>query len=148
MTDSSDLNRFLIAQNLNNLYEIAHQELQNGQKVGHWMWFIFPQLRGPGSSEKSIFYGIASRNEALSYLQHKVLGKRLSECVQLVMQIPHRDMDRTLGIIDARKLCSCMTLFELAATSPVQQEPFQKVLENLYGGMRDPQTIALWNTLQ
>lgn len=115
-------------------------ELRAGCKQSHWMWFIFPQLRGLGHSAMAQHYGIANRAEALAYWQHPLLGLRLKQCMQLLLAhqgLSARDM---LGAIDALKLRSCATLF--AAVAP--QEPvFGAVLQRFYGGVADERTLAL-----
>ena len=83
-----DLNRFLVAQNFT--YEKAIRELKNGYKDGHWMWFIFPQFQGLGKSQRADFYSIKSIDEAKAYLEDEILGKRLIECCQILLEIPDR----------------------------------------------------------
>ncbi|MCS4250043.1 DUF1810 domain-containing protein [Pseudomonas sp. BIGb0164] len=110
MTQS--LERFVQAQASH--YELALDELKRGQKDGHWMWFIFPQLRGLGFSEKATYYGIKDVQEARNYLQHSLLGPRLGLTTQAVIdaKVPLEDL---LGEIDALKFASCMTLFAAVA---------------------------------
>lgn len=132
------LQRFLDAQAP--VYEQATSELRAGRKTSHWMWFVFPQLRGLGRSATAQQYGIASRDEALAYLQHPVLGPRLMECMALVLTHPKLSAQDILGDIDAMKLRSCATLF--AAVAP--QEPlFAQVLTQFYRGEPDPRTLEL-----
>ena len=132
------LQRFLDAQAP--VYEQACAELQAGDKQGHWMWFVFPQLRGLGLSATAQHYGIASRQEALDYWQHPVLGPRLKHCMALLLAHRGLSAQAIFGSIDAMKLRSCATLF--AAVSP--NEPvFQKVLDEYYGGERDSRTLTL-----
>ena len=106
MTDS--LNRFVEAQDAS--YETALREIQHGRKQSHWMWFIFPQLRGPGHSPTSVYFGIRDRAEAQDYLNHPVLGPRLQQITKAVL-----DSDQSVlalfGSVDALKFSSCMTLF-------------------------------------
>lgn len=115
--DPHHLQRFVEAQE--GVYETARHELANGRKTGHWIWFIFPQLRGLGVSSTSTFYGIASRAEAEAYLAHPVLGPRLEECTRLVNGLVNEPGGRTaeaiFGSLDAMKFRSSMTLFAAAA---------------------------------
>lgn len=106
MTDS--LNRFVEAQEAS--YETALREIQNGRKQSHWMWFIFPQLRGLGHSATSVHFGIRDRAEAQDYLNHPVLGPRLQEITKAVLDSDHSVLS-LFGSIDALKFSSCMTLF-------------------------------------
>ena len=132
------LQRFLDAQAP--VYDDVLAELRAGRKQSHWMWFIFPQLRGLGHSAMAQRYGIAGRAEALAYLQHPVLGARLKECMALLLAHQDLSADDILGDIDAMKLRSCATLF--AAVAP--QEPvFAQVLERFYFGQRCHRTLAL-----
>ena len=132
------LQRFLDAQTP--VYDEVLAELRAGRKQSHWMWFIFPQLRGLGHSAMAQRYGIAGRAEALAYLQHPVLGARLKECMALLLAHQDLSADDILGDIDAMKLRSCATLF--AAVAP--QEPvFAQVLERFYFGQRCHRTLAL-----
>jgi uncharacterized protein (DUF1810 family) len=132
------LQRFLDAQAP--VYAEACAELKAGCKQSHWMWFIFPQLRGLGQSPMAVHYGIASRQEALDYLQHPVLGVRLKHCMALLLAHQGLSAQDIFGAIDAMKLKSCATLF--AALVP--KEPvFQQVLDHYYSGERDSRTLAL-----
>ncbi len=108
-----DLQRFADAQNP--VYAQVCAELRSGLKTGHWMWFIFPQLRGLGYSPMAIKYGISSQQEAEAYLKHPVLGPRLEECTRLVTLVKGRTIDEIFGGIDTLKFRSCMTLFASAA---------------------------------
>lgn len=132
------LQRFLDAQAP--VFEQACAELQAGDKQSHWMWFIFPQLRGLGLSATAQHYGIASRQEALAYWVHPVLGPRLKQV--MVLLLAHRGLSAQaiFGVTDAMKLRSCATLF--AAVAP--DEPvFQQVLDQYYAGALDERTLAL-----
>ncbi len=132
------LQRFLDAQAP--VFEQACAELQAGDKQSHWMWFIFPQLRGLGLSATAQHYGIASRQEALDYWLHPVLGPRLKQV--MVLLLAHRGLSAQaiFGATDAMKLKSCATLF--AAVAP--DEPvFQQVLDQYYAGALDERTLAL-----
>jgi uncharacterized protein (DUF1810 family) len=132
------LDRFLAAQQ--GAYAGALEELRQGRKTGHWIWFVFPQLAGLGRSELSRYYAITSLDEARAYLVHPVLGTRLRECAAAVLATEGRTAVEIFGSIDAVKVRSCMTLFGRAAPS----EPlFAAVLDRLYGGRPDETTDAL-----
>jgi uncharacterized protein (DUF1810 family) len=118
----------------------AIAELRSGRKVGHWMWFVFPQLAGLGRSEVSRFFGIASLVEARAYLDHPVLGARLREASLAVLTSPGRSADEILGSIDAMKLRSSMTLFHRASPEDLI---FGQVLGRYYGGRADATTDEL-----
>ena len=133
-----DLQRFLDAQK--DTHDAALAELRAGKKRSHWMWFVFPQLRGLGSSHNATFYGIDDRDEAIRYLAHDVLGPRLLACCDAVLH--HRDQSAhtILGSPDDLKLRSSMTLFEAIAAD----EPrFGEVLERFFKGARDSKTLAM-----
>lgn len=133
-----DLDRFVAAQR--NVHDGALRELQAGRKMGHWMWFIFPQLAGLGTSEMSRTYAIASLDEARAYLAHPVLGLRLRACATAVLGVPGRSANEIMGSVDAVKLRSSMTLFHRAdPTEPA----FADVLERYFDGVPDPETDAL-----
>ena len=136
--DSHNLQRFVEAQE--SIFEGVCLELQAGHKEGHWMWFIFPQLKGLGRSQMAEEYGIASRAEAEAYLRHPTLGPRLFECTQLVNAVSHRSIDNILGYPDNLKFRSCMTLFSLV--SP-KDGIFQQALEKYFGGQLDERTVQL-----
>jgi uncharacterized protein (DUF1810 family) len=133
-----DLDRFVQAQSGD--YASALAELRRGQKTGHWIWYILPQLVGLGHSEMSRIYGIASLDEAKAYLAHPVLGPRLRECAAAVLAVTGRSANEIMGSTDAMKLRSCMTLFHRAAPD----EPlFREVLVRYFGGEADSRTDAL-----
>ena len=116
------------------------EELRQGRKTSHWMWFIFPQVAGLGHSPMSERYAIHSVAEAQAYLAHPLLGPRLRECAELVLAVHERTAEEVFGPIDARKLRSCMTLFHRAAPD----EPvFGQVLNRWFGGTADLMTEAL-----
>ena len=133
-----DLERFLDAQEP--VYDRVLDEIRSGRKVSHWMWFIFPQVAGLGSSSMSQRYAIASLDEARAYLAHPVLGARLRECAGLLLQSDGGSAEGILGPIDARKLRSSMTLYRRAAP---EDALFTEVLERFYGGVADEATDAL-----
>ena len=138
MADAYDLHRFLRAQD--DVYGSVLRELAAGEKTGHWMWFIFPQLRGLGRSGTAAFYGIASKAEAAAYWRHPVLGARLAQCCSAILDIPGKGAREVFGPIDELKLRSSMTLFECAVPGvPV----FGQVLERYFGGERDGRTLEL-----
>ncbi|KQM62101.1 MULTISPECIES: DUF1810 domain-containing protein [unclassified Sphingomonas] len=136
MTDP--LRRFVDAQR--DSYATALAELRAGAKRGHWMWFIFPQIAGLGSSAMARQYAIADRGEAMAYLAHPLLAARLVESAEALLTHPGRDIVSILGAIDAMKLRSSMTLFEAALDGG---EPvFAAILDTFYAGERDPATLA------
>ncbi len=137
-TDPYDLERFVSAQD--GVHEQALAELRAGRKTSHWMWFVFPQLAGLGSSAMAQRYAIGSLADARAYLDHPVLGPRLLECAQAVLTHPDRTAREVMGSPDDVKLRSSMTLFALTADS----EPvFQQVLDTFFDGERDPRTVEL-----
>jgi uncharacterized protein (DUF1810 family) len=130
-----DLERFVLAQE--HVYDSVLEELRRGQKTGHWIWFIFPQIAGLGSSDMSRHFAIASLDEAVAYLAHPVLGARLLECASAVLATRGRTAKEIFGPIDAVKLRSCATLFHRAAPN----EPlFGELLDRYYGGVADEAT--------
>jgi uncharacterized protein (DUF1810 family) len=134
--DPFDLQRFVDAQA--HVYATVLRELRDGRKRSHWIWFIFPQLRGLGRSPTAIHYGIASRDEAAAYLAHPVLGPRLRQCTRLVTEIDGRSVEEVFGWPDNLKVRSSMTLF---ARSTDDNADFLAVLEKFYGGEEDPVTV-------
>jgi uncharacterized protein (DUF1810 family) len=144
MTDTFDLQRFVDAQTP--VYARALAELHAGAKRTHWMWFIFPQLRGLGSSPMAIRYGIASIEEARAYLEHDVLGSRLRTCVEATLRHADRSSLHTIfGSPDDMKFISSMTLFELAGSSA---DPFTEALAAFSDGRLDQRTLTLLNDRQ
>ncbi|MBU1358423.1 MAG: DUF1810 domain-containing protein [Gammaproteobacteria bacterium] len=135
---TSDLDRFVTAQAP--VLEAVRRELAAGRKTSHWMWFVFPQLRGLGRSETARFYGIEDAAEALAYWRHPVLGQRLRECTLQLLDIDGRSAHEVFGSPDDLKLRSCMTLFDAVAP---EEKAFAQVLERFYGGERDGATLAL-----
>ena len=134
-TDPFDLARFRTAQD--GAYAGALAELRSGQKVGHWIWFVFPQLAGLGRSELSRIYGIRSIEEARAYLADPVLGPRLLEVARALLEVRGRDAGAILGSVDAMKVRSCMTLFHRADPD---EPTFRAVLDRYYRGVPDPAT--------
>jgi uncharacterized protein (DUF1810 family) len=134
--DPFELSRFVTAQNSGRTYERALAELRDGVKRSHWMWFVFPQVAGLGSSSMAQRYAISSVREARAYLAHPVLGARLRECVEVVAALPS-GAEAIFGATDAMKLRSSMTLFLRAAPG----DPlFQRVLDRHFAGAPDPMT--------
>jgi uncharacterized protein (DUF1810 family) len=133
-----DLERFVSAQAA--VYPAVVGELFRGRKTSHWMWFIFPQLRGLGQSSMAIKYGLASADEALAYWRHEVLGPRLRECTSLVLGVENKSALEIMGSPDDLKLRSCMTLFESVAA---EESLFAQVLTKFYGGERDARSLAM-----
>lgn len=114
-------------------------ELKRGRKYGHWIWFIFPQLKGLGRSSTSEFYGISCLDEAKAYLRHPVLGPRLLQCTELVNAVEGGDADQIFGEIDAMKFRSCMTLF--ARVEP-ENQIFGDAIRKYFAGEGDPLTLS------
>ncbi len=134
--DPFDLQRFVDAQD--RVYDAVIDELRAGRKRSHWIWFVFPQLRGLGSSATAVRYGISSREEAGAYLAHDLLGPRLRECTRLVAQIDGRPIEEIFGWPDHLKVRSSMTLF---ARSTEDNAEFLAVLDKFYNGEQDPLTL-------
>jgi uncharacterized protein (DUF1810 family) len=134
-----DLERFVRAQDDADTYERALDELRHGRKRTHWMWFVFPQVAGLGTSAMAQRYAISGVEEAQAYLAHPVLGPRLIECARVLAALPGTDAVRVLGGIDAQKLRSSMTLFSRAGP---EYDVFDAVLEQYYAGERDGATLA------
>lgn len=132
------LERFLAAQDA--VLDTVLAELRAGQKRTHWMWFIFPQLRGLGRSAMADRYGIADVAEARAYLAHPILGPRLRACVAAIMGVQDRTLHQILGAPDDMKFRSSMTLFALAAPGDLL---FRAALDRWCGGVADPATLAL-----
>lgn len=137
LTTAKHLHRFIDAQS--GIYDSALAELKGGKKEGHWMWFIFPQIRGLGFSVKSDFFGIQGRAEAKEYLADPVLGARLLECTNVLLSLSGTTAEEIFGYPDVLKLKSSMTLFESASSN----DSFGKVLKKYYQGHRDAKTIEL-----
>lgn len=134
----SDLARFLTAHEQE--YGTALAEIRAGKKRSHWMWFIFPQIKGLGMSPTSQFYAIEDLNEAEAFIKHPVLGKTLVEISNALLQQSKRNATSVFGSPDDTKLRSCMTLFsKVADTNPV----FQIVLEDFFNGQPDRRTLEL-----
>ena len=137
-SDPHHLQRFLDAQQ--SVYPQVHAELAAGQKRSHWMWFIFPQLRGLGSSPTAQRFAIAGRDEALAYLAHPTLGPRLRECTSLVLNHPGRSVDAIFGYPDDLKFHSSLTLFHAVAPS---DPAFTLGLRSVFSGHPGQTTLKL-----
>ncbi len=138
MSDPYDLQRFVDAQNP--VFEQVCSELQQGHKRSHWMWFVFPQLRGLGASWMANKFGISSRPEAEAYLQHQVLGTRLRECTRLVNIVEGSSIEEVFGYPDNLKFHSSMTLFALVAP---EDDVFAAALQKYFAGQPDQLTLNL-----
>jgi len=134
--DPYDLRRFVDAQS--GCFEQVCRELSEGRKQSHWMWFIFPQLKGLGHSAMANKYAISSRHEAEAYLRHPILGSRLSHCTQLVMLVEGRPIDQIFESPDDLKFRSSMTLFAATAT---ENKIFKDALQKYFAGKPDQLTI-------
>ena len=138
MDDPYDLNRFLSAQAP--MFQQVVAELQAGEKRSHWIWFIFPQLKGLGQSSTSEFYGIGTLEEARAYARHPVLGPRLEQCTRLVNLVEKRPIEQILGYPDDLKFRSSMTLFARAAP---ENAVFNDALKKYFNGEPDRRTLEL-----
>lgn len=132
------LERFLQPQSTS--YQTALAEVRAGYKCSHWMWYVFPQLKGLGFSSTAQFYGINGKEEAKAYLEHTVLGARLREITSVLLTLEGKSALEIFGWTDAMKLRSCMTLFNAVANG---DDLFQKVLDKYYNGKADDVTLAM-----
>jgi uncharacterized protein (DUF1810 family) len=137
LSDDTSLDRFIQAQQ--SVYEGALREIGAGRKRSHWMWFIFPQIDGLGRSETARFYAIRSRDEAMAYAGHPLLGTRLRTCVAALGGLPTADAVAVFGEVDAAKLRSSLTLFEAATGEPL----FSAAIDRWFAGSRDERTLQL-----
>ena len=137
MTDPFDLQRFVDSQTP--VYQRVVAELRDGRKQSHWMWFVFPQLAGLGHSPMARRFAIRSREEAIAYLGHGVLGPRLRECTALVTAVEGRTIREILGSPDDLKFCSSMTLFGAVSSDAI----FAAAIAKFHGGRQDPRTLDL-----
>jgi uncharacterized protein (DUF1810 family) len=136
--DPYNLQRFLEAQDP--VFEEVCSELRSGRKRSHWMWFIFPQIKGLGHSSMATFYAISGLQEATAYLQHPILGPRLVECCELVTAIRGRSIEEVLGQLDSLKFQSSITLFGQAAP---ENQAFQAALQKYFEGKSDLATLRM-----
>ena len=132
----SDLDRFVRAQA--GIYQCALAELEAGAKRSHWMWFIFPQVKGLGMSEMSVRFAIDSLDEAKAYLAHEILGPRLKECTQAVLDLEGKCVEDIFGYPDDLKFGSNMTLFAKASE---QDSIFERALKKYFKGKMDEATL-------
>lgn len=138
MKESDHLYRFIDAQQ--DSYAPALAEIKSGRKRTHWMWYVFPQLRGLGSTEISNHYGIKDLKEAKAYLDHPVLGLRLKQISMELLQLSNTNAQSIFGSPDDLKLRSCMTLFnQVDGADPI----FQQVLDRFFNGEKDKKTLTL-----
>lgn len=138
MSETAELERFVDAQDAGGSYRQALAELQAGRKRSHWIWYVFPQVKGLGMSPTSQHYGIAGLAEARAYLAHPILGPRLLGCAQTLLDLGGSDPVAIFGSLDAMKVRSSMTLF---AQADPEQPVFSAVLGRYFGGEADPATI-------
>lgn len=137
MSDLHNLRRFVDAQE--HEYESVVQELRNGMKRGHWMWYIFPQVAGLGMSSTSQMYAIKTLDVATAYYDHPVLGSRLQECTRLVIDVKGRTTNEIFGYTDNLKFRSCMTLFDCATNDDL----FRDALVKYFDGEADQLTLKI-----
>jgi len=137
MDDPYDLGRFIDAQA--DIYRIALSEIRSGRKQSHWMWFIFPQLVGLGTSATASRYAIRSGEEAESYLAHPILWARYVECVNALQDLSTNSAKEVFGPVDAQKLQSSLTLFSEVAKMPL----IAAALDRWFGGQGDPSTVRI-----
>ena len=133
-----ELSRFLRAQETD--YPIALAEIRSGRKRSHWMWYIFPQLKGLGRHSMSEYYGIKDLDEAKAYLADPILGKHLIEICEALLSLDTNDAAEVMGHPDDKKLRSSMTLFDAATDS---SDIFSRVLDKFYGGKKDHLTLEI-----
>ncbi len=131
------LERYIDAQE--RVYDRALAEVKSGKKVTHWIWYIFPQIKGLGASNNSIYYGIDSLEEAKAYMQHPILGSRLREVTTAFLNLHRVNAKDVFGELDAMKVHSCMTLFAEVAEGHL----FQEVIDRYYNGCKDITTLKI-----
>jgi uncharacterized protein (DUF1810 family) len=136
MRDPFNLERFIEAQDP--IYDRVLSELRRGRKRSHWMWFIFPQIRGLGHSELAMQFSILNQREARAYLQHKILGPRLNECTTIVLKVDAGSIAEIFDSPDDLKFRSSMTLFDFVAPGTV----FHEALKKFFDGQGDQLTLA------
>lgn len=136
------LNRFIEAQRTT--YQTALQKIRNGKKINHWMWYIFPQIQGLGQSEISRYYAISDIEEARAYLKNEILGPRLKELSQALLELNNKTAEEIFGNIDSIKLGSSMTLFDYI--SKEDENIFKQVLDKYYHGKKDELTLVICNS--
>lgn len=137
--NSYNLDRFIKAQE--GMYPLALKELQEGHKRSHWMWYIFPQLKHLGHSYYAKYYGISGIVEAAAYILHPILCQRLKEVSETILNLPESDAEAIFGGIDAKKLRSSMTMFDIASPNDI----FAQVIDKYFNGQRDVLTLKIIN---
>lgn len=137
-----NLERFVDAQE--RMYETALAEVKSGKKLSHWIWYIFPQLKGLGMSGNSHYYGIDDINEARAYIEHPILGTRLREITSVYLKISGKNAQDIFGHLDAMKVRSCMTLFNEVS----EDDLFRKVIDRYYSGCSDEKTLSILGKLE
>lgn len=137
--EADSLQRFIVAQEES--YHRALCEVKASRKCSHWMWYIFPQLKGLGRSSTSSFYGIAGLKEAQDFLSHPILGNRLREISEALLKLDSNNAHDIFGSPDNLKLRSCMTLFDVIEPNSV----FQEVLDKFFSGRKDNRTLSILN---
>ena len=137
MVSSNNVSRFIEAQE--NTYSDALSEIRNGRKRTHWMWFIFPQIKGLGNTQTSVKYSINDINEAIFYINHPILGNRLKEITGELLKIKDKSALDIFGSPDDKKLKSCMTLFSIAS----QDSIFRQVLSQFFNSEKDGKTLDI-----
>lgn len=140
MVEKYNLQRFIDAQN--KVYSDVIEELKAGNKVTHWIWFIFPQLKGLGKSEAANYYGISNVDEALEYTQNKILWNRYLECCEILLNLKDLTIYEILGCIDSIKFCSSLTLFYEASKLPV----LENLLSKYFDGKKCELTLNMLKT--
>ena len=137
MVSSNNVSRFIEAQE--NTYSDALSEIRNGRKRTHWMWFIFPQIKGLGNTQMSVKYSINDINEAIFYINHPILGNRLKEITGELLKIKDKSALDIFGSPDDKKLKSCMTLFSIVS----QDSIFRQVLSRFFNSEKDGKTLDI-----
>lgn len=139
----SELDRFIRAQEYN--YSDALKEIKNGQKISHWMWYVFPQIKGLGKSDTAKWYAIKDLQEAKDYLNNEILSNRLEQICKALLDLDCNDAYKIFGSPDDMKLKSSMTLFEIA--SP-ENKIFKSVLDKYFNGQHDQKTVKIISSMQ
>lgn len=132
------LERFLEAQKYS--YELALQEIKNGRKESHWIWYIFPQIQGLGRSSNAEYYGIENLEEAKRYIENPILKQRLLEISTALLSVEGKQIEQILGCIDAVKVKSSMTLFQIVDP---EEKVYMNILNKYYNGERDEKTLEI-----
>lgn len=138
----SELDRFIRAQEYN--YSDALKEIKNGKKISHWMWYVFPQIKGLGKSDTAKLYAIKDLQEAKDYLNNEILSNRLEQICKALLELDCNDAYKIFGSPDDMKLKSSMTLFEIAAP---ENKIFKRVLDKYFNGERDQKTIEIISSM-